>query len=213
MKFILSAVTAIALSSVAAGAATLNLDDGQTEGVDALLVAEKTSVSVGADEVTVDYLLGSNLAVGGTVLGVNTFSSGFSLASGSYDSHLIHFDPLNNSGATTSGSFDFVGDIVALIVSNNGTSQLLNLSDAVFAAAGVTYENEVHRRSEGPDPNGDSFTLVDANTLTYNFKTTSRFIDNVRVITEVAPVPVPAALPLLLVGLGGLAMLKKRRKS
>lgn len=191
----------------------MNLNDGQTESANALLVEEKKSVSVGSNALTVDYLLGENLSVGDTVLGVNTFTSGHFLAAGTYDSHLIHFDPVGTAGATTNGSIDFSGDIIALIVSNKGASQLLNLSDLVFGADDITYENEVHRRSEGPDVNGDSFTLVDSDTLRYNFKTTSRYIDNVRVITEVAPVPVPAALPLLLAGLGGLALMKRRRKA
>lgn len=210
MKMLLSAAAVLAASVVGASAATI-LTQGSSEAVGAQVFAENTA-TVGAGDVTVDYLVGSNLDAGDSFRGVNQFSGGVSLDAGTYASYLIHYDPLNSNGGSASGSYTFDGDIVAVIVSNGAgrgntadgtTDQLLNLSDAVFGNA--TYEQSISRRSEGHDV----FELVSANTLAFDFGTSRGFIDNVRVITA-APVPIPASLPLLLAGLGGMAYLRRR---
>lgn len=57
---------------------------------------------------------------------------------------------------------------------------------------------------------GDLFAGV--STLTFDFNGQSGAFDDLA-FTTVAPVPVPAALPMLLAGLGGLAYLGRRRKN
>jgi len=218
MKTTLALAAVLGLSAVNAQAATVGVDlsQGGFESATAIIHAEGTEVAVGAGDVTVDYAVGTNLSVGDTVSGVSQFSSGVDLAAGLYNSFLIHFDPLAASGSDIR-TFDFDTNIVAIIVSNGAgqgntadgtTDQLLNMSDLVFGV-GDTYEQTISRRSE----NNDSFTLGAANSLTVDLRTSGNFIDNVRVITEVAAVPVPASLPLLLAGFGGLAALRKRSKA
>lgn len=213
MKKILGASAVAVLASVSAQAATVDLTQGTTEAATAQLIAEQSGVTV--DDTTVDYVVGTNINVGDTVGGVNQFSSGVTLEAGTYDSYVIHFDPLTKSGSTTE-TFSFGGEIVALVVSNGAgrgnnadgiTPQLLNDTDSVFGMTSSVYETSISRRSES----SDTFTLVDAFTLTANFATNGHYIDNIRVITEVSPVPVPATLPLLLAGFGGLAALRRRK--
>lgn len=218
MKTTLALATLLGFAAVNAQAVTVGVDlsQGGFESNTAIIHAEGTEVAVGAGEVTVDYAVGTNLSVGDTVSGVNQFQAGVDLAAGLYNSFLIHFDPLTASGSDIQ-TFDFDTDIVAIIVSNGAgsgnvadgtTDQLLNISDLVFGV-GDTYEQTISRRSEG----NDSITLLSGNSLTVDLRTSGNFIDNVRVITEVAAVPVPASLPLLLAGFGGLAALRKRRKA
>lgn len=214
MRTIYLAAFAFVASTFGAHAVTMNLAQGQMESDDVQFFVEQSGVAVGADAVTVDYLVGDNLSVGDGFTGVNQFSAGLSLAEGVYDSFLIHFDPLNSNGGAASAEFEFDGEIVAVIVSNgagkgnsnNGTAQLLNLSDAFFGVAS-SFETTLSRRSE----NHDTFELLDATTLSTNFATSSGFIDNVRVITQVAAVPLPASMLFLLTGAAGLAWFARRR--
>ena len=218
MKTFVCGLAVLAASAFGAAATTVDLSEGATQGPEAVLFAEQSGVSVGDGDVTVDYLVDVNLGIGQSVTGVTNFSAGLELAAGVYDSFLIHFDPAGVPGATTQ-TFSFVGEIVAIILSNGAgrgnvadgvTPQLLNDSDAVFGSASV-FETTLSRRSENTRGGGDAFTLVDANTLTASFRTNGNFVDNARVITSVAPVPVPASLPLLLAGLGGLALMRRRK--
>ncbi len=213
MKSISVACFVAFLAATGAHAGTVNLMNGGTEAVDAVLYDEQTNKTVGANEVKVDFLA-SDLAGAGSVSGIDTQTGGTYLAAGTYDSFLIHFDSKDGAGST-SGSFSFVGDIVAIILSNTnkvqdfGTEALLNASDAIFGDPSYMYENHFGRRTE----NHDSIELVDAKTLSFELSTNATHIDNIRVITQVAPVPVPASLPLLLAGFGGFAALRRFKKS
>lgn len=207
MRLIGFAALVAACLATATQASTINLSRNATQSSAAVLFEERSAVAVGANRVTVDYLVGSNLSIGQDFKGINTQNAGLDLTAGTYDVSLMHFDPLVKG--STSGTFSFAGDIVALILSNKGSKRLLNDSDAVLGLTSTyTYESNTARRAE----KGDRFRLIDANTLYFNFGANGSHIDNVRVITTaVSAIPLPAGLPLLLAGLGGLAVIRKRR--
>ena len=124
MRLIGFAALAAVCLATATQASTINLSRNATQSSAAVVFEERSTVTVGANRVTVDYLLGSNLSVGDSFKGINTQNNGLSLTAGTYASSLVHFDPLVKG--STSGTFSFAGDIVALILSNKGTSRLLN---------------------------------------------------------------------------------------
>ncbi|MEP1354766.1 MAG: VPLPA-CTERM sorting domain-containing protein [Tateyamaria sp.] len=225
IKTLMTAIAAVAAMSAMSQASTVSpaevlpasLERGVTQGPQARLFAEQTSATVEDADVIVDYLA-TNLTIGVINNGVTDFESGFDLGAGTYDSFLIHFDPIGAGSAT--GSFTFAGDIVAIILSNGtgNTDQesprgLLNVSNDVFGVATTTYETHVGRRAEGtPSGNtGDTFTLISATEISFDLTTNSTHIDNIRVITKVAPVPLPAGGLLLVAGLGALAHQRRRR--
>lgn len=181
---------------------------GTVESASARLYAENTSVAVASQSVVVDFLA-SGLTPGTVNNGRSNPGAGMYLGAGVYDSFLIHFDP--DGGGTTSGAFTFASNIVAIILSNgnsaaNQANGRLNLSDAYFGGSGTTYEDHYGRRTES----NDTFTLVSANQISFNLTTNATHIDNIRVLTEVAPVPLPAGALLLLTGFGGLALMRRR---
>ena len=181
-----------------------SLEQGVTESNDVLLIREASQVTT-RQPVQVDYLLGTNLEVGVSVRGINTASSAQDLDAGTYNSYLLHFDPLRAGRAEQSFTLADNERIVALIVSNSGLGRLLNQSDDVFGLAGVTYEDNTARRAE----NNERITLTSANSILFGASANSRNIDNVRVITQVVPLPAGAALMLT----GALAFGALRRKS
>ncbi|MEM9342779.1 MAG: VPLPA-CTERM sorting domain-containing protein [Pseudomonadota bacterium] len=202
----IAAVSAMILSlGTTAQAATMNFSQGQTENASAILHAEGEGVVIQDGVLFADYVVGENLSVGDTFNGRNTASNLIEVDGGTYSSHLIHFDPLGSNGGSASGTFDFVGRIVAIIVSNNtsGGGRLLNDTDALFS--GDTYEQSVSRRSE----NSDVFQLIDGNTLAYDFRTVQGYIDNVRVVTAV---PLPASALLMLGGLAAIGLVRSKRR-
>ena len=212
---LLASVCALAAFTSVSHASTIkydipnNLARNVVQNNSAVLFAEQSGVSVGDGQVTVDYLA-SNLTFGTANRGVNTFTSGFDLGAGTYDSFLIHFDPAIRSGsARTFDTFSFEDDIIAVILSNSGpggASRLLNDSDDVFGAPNTDYENNNARRAE----RNDTFTLIDPITISVNLSANDKHIDNIRVITAPAVVPVPAAGLLLLTALGGFAIFRRR---
>lgn len=208
------AISAIAMAASVASAnasivpaAGFDLTRNTTQSAAVQVFSEQTGVTVGSNAVTLDYLVGGNLNVSDTATGVSNFTSGQSLTAGTYDSFLVHFDPVG-AGSAVNIAIDFESTIVGIIVSNAGSSQLLNLSDAIFGTA-AAYENHIGRRAE----DSDTFSLTNASTLTFNLSTNANHIDNIRVLTQVTAVPLPASLPLLLAGFGGFAALRRRSRN
>lgn len=209
MKLLTTLLISSAFAASAASATTIDLTRNSTQGATAQLFNEATNAVVN-DFVNVDFVVGDNLSVGTLTNGIDEQGSPVQLGAGTYKSFLIHFDPdIDQGAASTSGSFDFIGKIVAIVLSNKGSGQLLNSTDSVFGTASYSYEQHIGRRAES----NDTFTLDDINTLSFSLTANSSHIDNIRVITEVAPVPVPASMSLLLAGVGGFAALRRRKKA
>jgi len=209
---------AFALSTLAAQATTVtsadfivadggtDLSRNTTQNDDVQVFAEQTGVTVTEGEVTVDYLA-SALTADAETFGISSLLAGTPLGAGTYDSFLVHFDP-DGGGSIADVVIDFGADIVALIVSNTGGgTTLLNTSDAIFGAGG-TYDTHLGRRTE----DNDSFSISGSELTLISLTTNANHIDNIRVLTEVAAVPLPASLPLMLAGLGGVAALRRRQK-
>ena len=180
-----------------------SLEQGVTESNNVLLIREVVQRTT-TETVRVDYLLGSNLEVGVGVRGVNQASSAQDLDAGTYNSYLLHFDPFRGSSVEQSFTLADNERIVALIVSNRQLGRLLNQSDDVFGLAGVTYEDNTARRAE----NNERITLTSANSILFGARANSRNIDNVRIITQVVPLPAGAAL--LLTGVLGFGALRRK---
>lgn len=204
-----SATYALSVSTPETLSGSADLTRNMTESANVRLFAEQTNV-VYTGGITVDYVAAS-IGDGVSTSGVSNFSSGTALSAGKYDSFLIHFDPIG--GGSAQASFTFGQKIVAIILSNGSGNQnpnpsdgLLNLSDGTFGV-GITYDTHVGRRSE----NSDSFILSDGlQTISVDLTTNSNFIDNMRVVTEAAPIPLPATAWLLIAGLAGLGVAKRR---
>lgn len=201
----LASTPAIASTVSGGAAAGLDLTRNVTQSNDVVVFSEATNVTVGSN-VTVDFLAGANLIEGVSTPGIDTFSSGQTLTAGTYDSYLIHFDPL--AAGSIMGSWDFGAKIVGIILSNSGTQTLLNASDSIFGTA-ATYDTSLGRRVES----NDSFILTGSSFLSFSLATNANNVDNFRVLTEVAPVPVPASALLLLTGFGAMGAMRRRRKA
>ncbi len=122
------------------------------------------------------------------------------------DSHMFF---LNREGGRSlvslSGTLTFATEVLGTISDEDGA--LMVASD--FLGAPTTYTNFNNRGLELGGNNADSVTFL-GNTVTAALNVTQPG-DWVRVVT-VAAVPVPAGIALLPLGLGGLAMLRRRRK-
>ena len=198
----LAAAPAFASTVSGGSAAGLDLTRNVTQGADAVVYSEATGVTAGSS-VTVDFLVGTNLSVGVATSGIDTFASGQALTAGTYDSHLIHFDP--NGRGSVLGSWDFGATIVAIILSNNGVQTLLNDTDSLFGAAGTTYDDHLGRRTESDA----SITLISGTSLAFDLRTNANHVDNTRVLTEVASVPLTTSA-LLLSGFGAMDVMRRK---
>ena len=165
-------------------AAGLDLRPSQTESPLVQGFREKEDVVVSDSLTTVDHLISDNLQIGDEFQGLVNFQSanGRQLPPGTYDSHLLHFDPPGPGGIVEDASTTFDQCIVAIIKSNSGDATLLNNTDSLFGNAG-NYDNSPQRRADA-GAGLDIFRLESNNTIQIvKMQTGSGLIDNVRVIT------------------------------
>ena len=101
------------------------------------------------------------------------------------DTYLLHFDPLDDGPAMSSGSVTFDVEIIGVIVLQSS----LNDSDSILGNSMVLYpsdSNETNRGLElrGTDPTGDAFCLSsDFRTLTIERLSATGWVDQVRIVT------------------------------
>lgn len=133
-------------------------------------------------------------------------TSGVISAGTEINSHFVHKDTLGGT-VTLSGTATFDGTILGIIASPGN----LNSSDSLLGLSGTTYPFGLDRRGTQIGEVGDSITFA-GNTLTLTSATSSR-PDQLRVITAVSTVPVPAAVWLFGSGLLGLIGMARRKRS
>ena len=185
-----------------------DLRDGRTESGIVTGFSERQGVTLSAP-LNVDYLI-SDSDIGQQFTGVNSPASNpLTLGGGTYNSTLLHFDPVGNRGGRVSdATFTFSGDIVAIIA--NAT--FLEQSDSTFGVASF-YQDHLSRRSE----NQDLFAIVASDTIRLDFFATSRgFSDELRVITTASSPAAAAPEPLTVIGsicALGLGAAARRRKA
>lgn len=122
------------------------------------------------------------------------------ILNGPYDSHFLHFEPLPGAiGA--SGTVTFSGPIVGVMFINTS----LDNSDVMCGSNTTVYPTSYPFRGL----NSASTISYTGNVLTFNLwvAVPTNDLAQVRVITH--PVPTPGAAALL--GLGGLAVIRRRR--
>lgn len=148
-----------------------------------------------------DFVLTSDLAVdfGGT--------GGVISAGTAINSHFVHKDTLSGT-VTLSGTATFDGVILGIIASPSN----LNVSDPILGISGTIYPTGLDRRGTMTAGElGDSIAFLD-DTLTLTSATSSR-PDQLRVITAVSAVPLPATVWLFSSGLLGLIGVSRRKKA
>lgn len=143
---------------------------------------------------------------------VNITSNGFytgntpnlGAVAGLFDSHIVHFDALSGV-ANVTGSVTFNQAIVAVIYDES----LLSATDSTFGAGGTTYDTGNFFRSSSGNILGNSQLLVSGNTLWFDLWAfaPANYMSEIRVLTHA--VPTPGSLALM--GLGGLAVSRRRR--
>lgn len=113
----------------------------------------------------------------------------------------------------TGGFIDFIFSSTVLF------SGFTGLDDANFRVTGNGDTIAIGAPGQFRVPNDNGFgvfalgTPVAVDSLRFRFQGASGAIDDLTFIApDIAPVPVPAALPLLLAGIGGLAVMKRRQK-
>ncbi len=201
---------ALAVSATASSAAIISVFDAgaSSAGVAASIIAPPTSV---LDQQVPNLAQQGFDERQGVILSADLAVDGASIAAGTrVDSHMIFLNkPDARDGRLTHTGvvWGFSGTILGVM--SDGFGQLEAGSTSLLGAIGTIYPGNGFF-ARGMESN-DSYA-INGNELTVNM-----FVrqpgDWIRVITASAvPVPVPAAMPLLLLALGGLALVKRRRK-
>ncbi|MEE4208604.1 MAG: VPLPA-CTERM sorting domain-containing protein [Parvularcula sp.] len=132
--------------------------------------------------------------------------SGVNLNGLTVDSHMIFLNRATGSSLLDlTANFSFAGKILGVMTSRNG--ELHAASDQILGLAGVTYDTFNNRGFENTQ---DTVSFIGTELTTRMYVTQPG--DWMRVVTEAAVVPLPAAGWMLLAGVGGLAAMKRRRK-
>lgn len=143
-------------------------------------------------------------------------------------------------GGSISGSFDYTGGVVSAVnvVTTPGTAVTATqayTSGSYTVTAGVLDTIVFGGTSDGPGTPafsivlnfGDTFAALETGLISSAAISTSlsdetisvsgggqfREVEGGFVVADLSPVPLPAGAPLLVAGLGGLALLRKKRKS
>ena len=147
----------------------------------------------------------------GVVLAADLAVNGGTIAAGTrVDSHMIFLNKQDGVAGTLSHTdveWTFSGEILGVMIDVNGLQEAA--SNAILGAMGTNYQTGLNNRGlEGNDS-----VMIAGAVLTTNFFVTQPG-DWIRVITaSPAEVPLPAALPLMIMGLGGLLGASRRRKN
>lgn len=182
--------------------------DDRTNNNKALLFTEQANTTLGSALDVQAYLPGvydgSSTAVGRTLAAGRTVTSFF-----------LHADVAEGVATPKnfSGSITFNEKILGVIFFGNFTA-----SDALVGAPGTAYETAAGHGLDLSGPNGDSFRISNNRMrLDFNFNI-SGITDQIRIITignaplviTENPIPEPVTPTLLAMGLGGLALRRRR---
>lgn len=204
-KSFLGALCALVLSVGGASAATYTADNIG-------LIVDSSARSYTFDVTDTGSITGIEIAVG-----FSTCGASFTSATGPCTSN-SSFPFTNELGLTLTSA---AGSVVNLITpgtyNGNGVgSFLVHFADDALAALGVTPASGSFRPVGslsdliGENPLGQ-WALTIRDTVGADPKRLDSFA--LTLTTDVAPVPLPAALPMLLVGLGGLVAVRRRRRA
>ena len=207
--------------SYAAVVDVLQTEGDSSRGAAAAIIGAPADVLDNA--VTNLGMQGFNEAQGVTTSIAHTIDGGGSIAAGSFvDSHMIFLNTASGNASHGGVIWTFSGDILGIMSNRAGTYE--SASTFELGAPGSNYTTTFPgsgpaapfnaRGIESNNGTGlgtsDGYTLFSPNQLRV-----SMFVsepgDWLRVVT-VAAVPVPAAMPLLLAGLGCLGFMARRKK-
>lgn len=188
MRYALS-VGAFLLSSAAATASTINLNDFYSDP-EVTVSADGLSASFVETQLNSSVLLANDPGLGDPTLitpavgAILSFTYNFTLASGNNDAFTAFIVDTTSGGPVAGSGFSF-----DTTQSQSGTVSF-DLSSFVGQTIGLQFE-----LSALPNDQGFDSTLS---------------ISNLQIVTEVAPVPLPAGAVLLLTGVAGLAAARRR---
>lgn len=202
MKFhrYLAILTAAALASGASAATITASNGGQVIATPATIGEDDpTNRVIQAFNEGSSILLAADLAIDGGVIAAGTY----------VDSHMIFLNTAGGLDVTATGSFNFSAEILGFMSSQSGTN--LFTSDSILNGP-VTYVAGGYGNNRGLEnnDNADFYTQNGMFDVDVGMHVTEPG-DWMRVVT-VAAVPVPAALPLLLAGLGAFGFVGRRKR-
>jgi hypothetical protein len=156
---------------------------------------------------TANFVLPSAVEVNATLPG--TYNSNASLTPGSIpsgtdvDSYYLHSNSVDATNQSYSGSITFSTPVLGLIVLD---AQFAS-SNGILGAPGTAYSSS----GQGYELGSPDVISLSADRLTVTFSNSlSTASDDVRIITA-SPVPEPATVILSAIGLGWVAVLRRRR--